>query len=181
MGTARPARTTLRVRDRCRFAARRGASVRLVVCALAVVVASACGEADVSSDSPSPPGSSTWGPLAVIDEDSFATMQAHGGAGTLIFRDDCVSIRDEESLSQITLVWRNSQVTWDERSRTIIFDDPTQGRLRLREGDRVRIGGRGIPRPLSAEATGSGPRWIVLPGPTCPSEAFAVHEVHGLD
>jgi hypothetical protein len=121
-------------------------------------------------------GSTSWGPLAVIDEDANVVMASGGFPGRLRIGDRCVWIALDEVVRELTLVWRDSQVTWDATARQIRF-----GQIRLGDGERIAPGGAGLAEPGDPDQGAPQPTWIVRPDPSCPSEMFVVHSVRLLD
>jgi hypothetical protein len=126
-------------------------------------------------------GPTSWGPLAVIDEDADLVLASGGFPGRLRIGDRCVSIQLEEVPRELTLVWRDSQVTWDATARRIEFVDTRAGEIGLRDGDRIAPGGAGLADPDDPDQGAPQPMWIVRPDPSCPSEMFVVHSVRLLD
>jgi hypothetical protein len=131
------------------------------------------GSATEAFGSPSPTaatadvGDPAWGPLAVIDEEAQAISASWGGVGPLTIGDECVTHTRVDSGKTVTLVWRDSQTTWQPPGR-ILFDDPLAGATRdLSDGVVVDIGGTGAVRAP----------WIVRPARGCPREVFVVHSL----
>jgi hypothetical protein len=118
-----------------------------------------------------------WGPLAVTDEDDRMVLAARGGAGPLRIGQLCVTLLVEEVNREITLVWRDSQASWDPVARQIHFEDAKAGQLRLADGDRIEVGGAGIAEPGAADQGAPQPTWLSAPDGSCPAELFAVHSV----
>jgi hypothetical protein len=113
----------------------------------------------------------TWGPLAVIDEDSQVIAAALGGAGTLQIGQQCVTLTRSDVDRKMTLVWRNSQTSWNATDGRIRFDDVLSGKsLNLADGDEIEVGGAGQ----------SSSPWIARPNTSCPSDYFFVHTVRRL-
>jgi hypothetical protein len=142
---------------------------------------SSIGEGALPPDDCGPPfpaaGSGPWGPLAVTDEDDRMVLAARGGAGPLGIGQHCVTLLVEEVNRELTLVWRNSQASWDPAARQIGFDDVQAGHLTLADGDRIEVGGAGISEPGAADQGARQPTWISTPDSSCPSELWAVHSV----
>jgi hypothetical protein len=116
--------------------------------------------------------------MAVIDEDASVVLASGGFPGTLRIGDRCVTLVLDEVDREITLIWRNSQASWDANTRQILFGP---GLVRLTDGDRIAPGGAGIAEPGDPDQGAPQPRWLSTPDPSCPVELFAVHAVRRLD
>jgi hypothetical protein len=117
-----------------------------------LVLAAACGGGD-----------DDWGPLAVIDEPSDEAEDALGGNGVLTITEECV-ILDGDT----TLVWRDSQTTWDAERGRILF---TQSGIELPLSDGVHIAVGGV------DTTRDRSDWIAEPDDSCPPALWNVHTV----
>ncbi len=112
------------------------APVALATATPAVSPTASPSEAPASAPTP-------WGPLAVLPaQDGMDTL---GLEGPLRITDTCVYL---EAHGQVYLLfWHAGQVTWNEVSRTITFENfpgVDDGRIvTLRDGDEVVIGGSG--------------------------------------
>lgn len=116
--------------------------------------------------------STMWGPMAVIDEEADTVAASLGGAGELRITDECITLLRDDEADEITLVWRDSQVSWDDSGKRIEFNDRLSGEsVELHDGSRIEVGGAGE----------SSSPWIAEPDTSCPSEAFVVHSVTQLD
>lgn len=122
--------------------------------------------ASPSEASASPP--IPWGPLAVLPaQDGMDTL---GLAGPLRITDTCVYL-EAHGLVYL-LFWHAGQVTWNEESRTITFENfpaVDDGRIvTLRDGDEVVIGGSGGGgEGESGEEFVSRVDWVSPPASSC--------------
>lgn len=121
-----------------------------------------------------------WGPLAVAIEPEVPTGIGTG-VGTIAIDDTCVTL--EVGGRAETLIWPAERTAYRADTARIVFEDPDRGRVRLKDGDRVSLGGaplaKGRPsRPGDSGATAPVPTYLVPPDPTCPAAAFVVTEVH---
>jgi hypothetical protein len=112
-----------------------------------------------------------WGPLAVIREDSEVISAALGGEGELRISESCVTLAAIDPDREITLVWRDSQTSWNPAG-FILFDDGLANAV-LKLSDRLRIEVGGASSPASP--------WIAEPDPSCPNQLFVAHSIDVLD
>ncbi len=112
----------------------------------------------------------TWGPLAVLPpRDGMNTLAA---GGPLRITDTCVYL---EAHGQVyLLLWHADQVTWNEESRTITFENfpwSDDGRIvTLRDGDQVVVGGSGSGDDEGGESSEefvSRMEWVAPPASSC--------------
>ena len=109
----------------------------------------------------SPAGADEWGPLAVLRLDPTGSDLA-AAEGQLSISDECVV------LDGMTLVWADSQTTWDDARNLVVFSDPNaRVDVELTAGDRIRIGGGEVGDPPAFP-------WVAAPDPSCPPAWFAV-------
>ena len=116
-------------------------------------------------------GRGPWGPLAVFDQPAIAfDFAAHHGI--LRISENCVTAGHPAAGGDSTLVWRNSQASWDPVSRQIVFwDIINDGRvLRLSDGDSVSFGGGEVQDPAALS-------WLAEPDAACPARLFAVSSI----
>jgi hypothetical protein len=113
-----------------------------------------------------------WGPLAVIHEGADLVLDSRGGTGPVAIGPECVSLTTQDDV--ITLVWRDSQTSWDSNLNQIVFRNVTGEPVRVSNGETIDVGGvfavRGQPVPM--ELT-----WISPPAPDCEGDLFVVHTV----
>lgn len=120
-------------------------------------------------------GVDDWGPLAVLDDEDKTTVDlAHGGTGTLVITADCAFLRlssakGKKSGIEKTLGWRSGQITWDANAEGIRFDDPVAGKMRIKDGDPISVGGGG--------KLADGNTWLSEPAEACPTQRFYVHSI----
>jgi hypothetical protein len=124
-----------------------------------------------------PPG---WGPLAVVDDPAMESLDGGTAPGRIYITERCVVFRGKQGPG-VTLVWRAGDTRWDPSTDEVLFVDPHEGLLRLRDGDRVTLGGYS-PDPTAGED--ERPRlapWLAQLDPSCPSALWAVHGVSRAD
>jgi len=136
-----------------------------------LALAALLGAASCQTADPSPRPTSVdvrdWGPLAVIDEEAELFAAALGGTGRLRIGERCVTLVPTDGRPETTIIWRDSQASWDPAGR-IVFEDVLLGRtLELRDGSRIEIGGAGSVRSP----------WLAPPHESCPSDRFVVHSL----
>lgn len=126
--------------------------------------------ASASPPDASAPTVGTWGPLAVLPpQDGMDTLRAEGSLRTT---DTCVYL---EAHGQVYLLfWHADQVTWNEGSRTITFENfpwNDDGKIvTVSDGDRVVIGGSGGGDEEGGESSEefvSRMDWVAPPASSC--------------
>lgn len=122
-----------------------------------------------SAAPPSTASGSTWGPLAVLPpQDGMDTL---GAEGPVRITDTCVYLEAHGAV--YLLFWHADQVTWNEASRTITFENfPWNDHAKVvtvGDGDQIIVGGSG-----GGDAEGeSGASfvgrmdWVAPPDPSC--------------
>lgn len=123
-----------------------------------------------STEAPLTAARSPWGPLAVLPaQDGMDTLAA---GGPLRITDTCVYL-EAHGLVYL-LFWHADQVTWNEESRTITFENfpwNDSGRIvTLRDGDNVVVGGSGGGDEEGGESSEQFVRrmdWVAPPASSC--------------
>lgn len=127
-----------------------------------------------ASAEPSASAAIAWGPLAVYPPQDGADSARN--EGTLRITDTCVTL---ERLGEVTLLtWPADRTTWDERSRTITFENFDGTTVTVADWDVVVVGGSGggseseAEGGLSAEEYLDRIDWVAPPASSCPLDSW---------
>jgi hypothetical protein len=153
----------------------------MVVLAAATIAATGCDRFGVrveptSPTTPSvgltatPPGGSTWGPLAVVPpQDGADTARTEG---TLRVTDSCVFL--VTTGGPVLLVWPADRTTWNPQARTVAFANFDGSTVSVGDGTPVVLGGGGDNNDESGtttEAWLARTQWVARPAPSCPLDS----------
>jgi hypothetical protein len=107
------------------------------------------------------------------------------GSGRLLHLGECVIFRTDGSGDEVLLVWPADITEWRPNDQRIVVDQGRSGKVRLSNGDRVRVSGTPLVQD-TPEETGQTRimldiSWVQPPDPSCPTDhLFHVGEVHKL-
>jgi hypothetical protein len=132
------------------------------VLSTALVVGMTIGSCSTSHDDP------VWNPMVMEMRPGTGIGDSGGGDGTISITRGCVVLRIAATGRSRMLVWRAGQARWDFSDHTILFTDVNAGKLKLRDGAHIGVGGE----LLDPTAALSRP----LPE-TCGDDAFVVGQV----
>ena len=112
------------------------------------------------------------GPLAVIE--GVGGADALGGTGQIDIGRSCVTMTRSNG-DMLLLVWKSSQVSWDEEQREIVLlGSNDMVPPRIKDGDVITIGGASLQddQPVARELS-----WLATPDPSCAGEQWSVSSV----
>ncbi len=128
-----------------------------------VLALAACSDAG-PNDRDSGAQGDNFGPMAIIRmEPPAIRYQALGGTGPVEIGDTCVTLTRANG-DKLLLVWRETDVLWDEGSRTITFAARPDEPLVIADGDEVTVGGRAL---IHEDGSPVEVEWIVTPNAGC--------------
>jgi hypothetical protein len=136
-----------------------------------------CGGLLISCGSNSAPATTSpgpLGPLAVTDESGDAGSDASLGVGTLRITESCVTF-DVGNDETMTVVFPIGRVSWDETGGQIDYRTVDEGRVQLRDGDRLELAG------TSDSDLAASVGWIQRPRTECPAKLAYVHDADTID
>ena len=117
----------------------RGSLLWLSFVALSLAILVACVGDDEPGGQPADPAAADTGPLAL--HDGSLNGQEAALTGELVITDECVFVADPNRDDLILVVWPAENVSWNRDS--IVFDSPNRGRVILKDGEVVSMGGGG--------------------------------------
>lgn len=130
---------------------------------LVAAVGVACDGSDEEREVTGPPVfESDWGPLAVVDGQFRGGTDKGNPPGTLQILEECVVYEGA------TLVWRDSQVSWDPAEREISFSYVSRRDIVLADGDVVGI---------ETSVIEWHAQWYAEPAESCPRKRILVNQV----